>query len=374
MKKTMLLMVLSLYCGAASLAQTFHAIVFCNTIDPDIGPAVVIDYNNMSRHLAIVEKQLENDYVFNICKLDGSHCTRANLKALIDGLEVGPDDVVMAYYSGHGAHAPQNESDPWPQFCMNTLDESLWLPMSSLDKWIEAKNPRLRIIVAQCCNVVMDGVTVKPLSMWASKGRATPMDGFDGGNYRKLFSVRGRVMSTSSELGQYSWCRGDIGSLYTNHFLNSFASLGKGGIEAGWQPLLSTTKALMDKERIRDAQGRTWIQNPYFQVNVSEGGERRVTKRDDGHSTKDTGTLEEALMALVDKRIAVDRRLGMIDAVNRRYFHPGQKVVTIAADMKTAVDYEEPVDFLRRVCLSDYVSGISVLSVGDNIIKVHELK
>ncbi len=367
MKKYITFLAICISCLAIH-AQTFHAIIFCNTIDESIGASMGVEYANLGRHFSLLEKALEDEYVFNIIKLDGPNCSRTNLKAIIDELEVGPDDVIFTYYGGHGSHADNNSSDPWPQFCMNTgfENQSNWVPMALLDKWISGKNPRLRVIMANCCNVIQSETTIKP--MWASEGRSTPMDGINGNNFKKLFSAKGNVMATSSELGQYSWCRSDIGGIFTNFFLNSLVEVGKGQVTPDWNALLSKVKKETDNCPIQDMYGKKWSQNPYYKVNLSNAEPRPRVDND-----RRPNSLESELNQIVNKSIPQEQRLRMINTVAGKYL-AGKKIVTIAADMKTAVDYEDPVDFLRRICLSDYISAMSVLSEGNTIVKVHELK
>ena len=136
-------------------AQTIHTIVFCNTIDQSIGQSMSIEFLNMKNQVRTWAGLI--DYDEDHHELDGRNCTRANLKAVIDDMDVEPDDVILTFYGGHGSHA-ENDSDPWPQYCMNSGFENQgnWVPMASLQKWIEAKHARLSVIISNCCNVVQD--------------------------------------------------------------------------------------------------------------------------------------------------------------------------------------------------------------------------
>lgn len=115
-------------------AQTFHAIVFCNTSDRSIGESMSVELANVSRNLGVLERLLEDDYLFEITRIDGPNCTGANLRQIINAMEVGPDDVVFTFYGGHGSHAPNNAEDPWPQYCMNTVTKANGY------QWLKSKN------------------------------------------------------------------------------------------------------------------------------------------------------------------------------------------------------------------------------------------
>ena len=94
-------------------AQTIHTIVFCNTIDQSIGQSMSIEFLNMKNQVRTWAGLI--DYDEDHHELDGRSCTRANLKAVIDDMDVEPDDVILTFYGGHGSHA-ENDPDPWPQY------------------------------------------------------------------------------------------------------------------------------------------------------------------------------------------------------------------------------------------------------------------
>ena len=361
MKKLLFSITLCLFYITQLQAQTFHAIVFCNTIDESIGQSMTTELSNVARNMGILESLLEDDYYFITSVIDGKNCSRDYIKRLIDNMEVGPDDVIFTFYGGHGSHAPNNADDPWPQYCMNTGNQNLWLPMAQLDKWLASKNPRLRVIVSNCCNKEQDFVTIKP--MWATNERATKMDTYNAEPFRKLFSQRGRIMSTSSKLGQYSWCNG-YGGVFTNQFWDAMDKLGQGKISPTWNSLLETASQELN---IQTKEGIV-KQTPYYDIRLNEPKDRVRTPR------PTETTLAQALAKLTDKSIGQNTRLAMIPEIRSKYFNNGSMVITVASDMTTAVDYENAADFLNRICLSPYIKGITILNDDINRLKVHELR
>ncbi len=349
-----------------SNAQTFHAIVFCNTIDRSIGHSMSVELNNVTRNFGILENLLEDDYLFQITSIDGSQCSRKNIQSLIDGMRISPEDVVFVFYGGHGSHAPNNSEDPWPQLCMNTSDQSQWLPLALVDKWVAQKNPRLRIIMANCCNVAQDGVTIKP--MWVNDERATKLDGLNAMAFSKLFAQTGNVMVTSSRLGQYSWCN-PYGGMFTNQFWGAMEKLGRGHINPDWDSLMADAGREIS---VNTKDMGIVKQTPYYRVNLHTNGP--VPPPGGNTIPPANNTLSGSIAKLVDKRIAQDTRLAMIPGIMSRYFNPGSKVITVASDMTTMVEYEDAADFLHRICLSPYISGIALLNDDRQNLKVHELR
>lgn len=356
--------------------QTLRAIVFCNTIDESIGQSMQVELNNVLNQIQSLNALLDYDFQLEI--LDGPKCTRANLKRIIDEMEVYPEDVVLTFYGGHGSHAENNEDDPWPQYCMNSGFENQgnWVPMAELEKWIAAKNPRLRIILSNCCNKEQSGTTIKPL--WADGGRSTSLNGLNANHYKKLFSVSGCVMSTSSKLGQYSWCN-MYGGIYTNDFWTVMNMVGKGQVTPDWESVLDKVYEICSSREIRTNEyPYKAVQNPYHKVKL---GKPKVDdgKDDNGGDKpriepKNINPLARALERLVDKRISQDRRLDMIPEILQQFFGYGSKVMTYGNDMKTAVELEDASVFLRRICLSPYIRQINIIKESSDLLEVHEVR
>lgn len=345
--------------------QTLRAIVFCNTIDESIGQSMKVEFNNVVNQIQSLNALLDYDFQLEI--LDGPKCTRANLKSIIDKMEVNPEDVVLTFYGGHGSHAENNEDDPWPQYCMNSGFENQgnWVPMAELEKWVAAKNPRLRIILSNCCNKEQSGTTIKPL--WADGGRSTSLNGLNANHYKKLFSVSGCVMSTSSKLGQYSWCN-MYGGIYTNDFWTVMNMVGKGQVAPDWESVLDKVYEICSSREIRTNEyPYKAVQNPYHKVEL--GNNPKIDKKD-GHNLN---PLSRALEKLVDKRISQDERLDMIPEILKQFFEYDSQVMTYGNDMKTAVDLEDASVFLRRICLSSDIRQINILNRSSNLLEVHEV-
>lgn len=368
MKKEMRNLIFTVLLFAATLtsAQTMHVIVVCNTQDKNIGTSVMKD-------LEIVKSKTQDlanilDYDFTYEELSGSKCTRANLKAAIDDLEVTNEDVVLTYYSGHGSHA-MNDNDPWPQYCMNTGFENQgnWVPMALLDKWVAAKNPRLRIIIADCCNKESSATTIKP--KWMDDGKATIVNKANVANYQKLFSAKGSVMVTSSKLGQYSFC-GNIGGFFTNDFWDVMQMVGNGHVAADWQSMLTKVASLTGGRTIRtDTYPYTATQNPYFVVDASGSFSTIV-----GDGTNGIETIERSLATLSNKKLSLSERQAMIPQIKAKHFGGVKYIVIVGNDLTTNVDREEVDVYLQRICLSEEIVGVSVVKRTESMVKVHEVR
>ena len=356
-------------------AQTLHAIIACNTTDRGIGEGMRSDLKNMRNAAQIIAANLDceyDEYVF-----EGSDCTKSQITECISNMDVERDDVVMFFYGGHGTHAENNSNDPWPQMCMNTNIESLFFPVASLDRLISAKHPKLSVILTNCCNKEDGSVSIKPL--YAQSKDATSLGNYNAEAFRKLFfENKGKVIMTSSKLGQYSWC-GTNGGLFTNHLLDVFDAVGTNKISPTWAALCQSTH---DRTLACNNLPGGARQEPYFEINVEgeTGGSTvpptpPVPPAPPAHSSE---TLFKALQTLVDHEQSKDRRLEHIAAVRNKFFTSDAHVVTVGRNGTSKIMYEDVETFLRRLALSDNIKQINVLEGTDNsknfLITVHEVR
>lgn len=377
MKHTLRISALSLFswvlgCLAVE-AQTLHTVVFCNTIDESIGRSMSIEFLNMKNQVKTWAGLI--DYDEDNHELDGMHCTRANLKSIIDHMDVDEDDVILTFYGGHGSHA-QNDPDPYPQYLMNSGFENQgnWVPMTTLRKWVEAKGARLSIIISNCCNVVQEATTKKPL--WAMGGNYTRLDNLNANNYKKLFAAKGVVMATSSKVPEPSWCGIPDGGLYTCDFIQAMKLVGTGAVAPDWNSVLDKAYSLCAARDIVDRDGQHHRQHPY-QKFFPNGNPRPVPPPpgpDDVDKRKDSDPLGQALLDLVNKNKDQSSRLAMIPSIVNRHFGGYSKVMTVGTDMETVVEYENPRDFLRRICLSPYIKQVNIVSKDGGMLTVHEIR
>jgi hypothetical protein len=352
----------------STIAQTLHTIVFCNTIDSSIGESMSLEFINVKSQIKTLAGLI--DYDEDNHELDGKNCTRSNLKSIIDQLEIEEDDVILTFYGGHGSHA-EDDPDPWPQYLMNSGFENQdnWVPMATLQKWIEAKHARLSVIISNCCNSIQAATTKKPL--WAMGGDYTKLDNTRAENYKKLFAAKGLVMATSSRVSEPSWCGIPHGGLYTCDFIQAMKLVGTGEIAPDWNSVLNKAYDLCAARDIVDKEGQHHKQHPY-QKFYSKG-----TSTPPSNAPRpriDNDPLGQALLDLVNKDKDQAYRLSMIPNIVNKHFGGYNKVMTVGTDMQTAVDYEDPKDFLRRICLSPYIKQVNIVNKKGGILIVHEVR
>lgn len=377
MKKSIITFLLLLSVVAAPLcvkAQAIHVLVACCTEDATIGEGVKANREHMTNLLQNVIAVLDCEYSFTT--LEHKDVTKANVEQWIRDLIVEPDDAVIVFYNGHGGRAVE-DTDPFPQMCMNTpSNQSLYMPVAQVDKLLSQKNPRLRVIITECCNSESKGIKVKPLYAMAA-GDYTSLNSYSAKALRDLFiNARGKVMMSSSKAKEYSWLN-QFGGYFVNNFIDAFENAtASGKTSASWDAIFAELHDKTWATNIVDRDGRVWHQEPIKDISSVSNNDRPVIKKKD--EAKQTGTLFESLQYLVDKNVSTDTRLSRVAEVKARHFTADAKVMTVGTDMSTIVDYEDIDAFLRRVAISPYIVQLNVMSGSDNgknsVIKVHEVR
>lgn len=353
-------------------AQTLHVLIACCTEDPTIGRGMQSNKEHMTQLIQNVIGV--TDCLSDVTTFEHGDVTKANVTEWIRNLIIEPDDVVMFFYGGHGGRA-LNDSDPFPQMCMNVpSNQALYMPVSHVDSLLKAKHPRLRIIITECCNSEDAGIKKKPLYAM-SAGDYTSESQFSAKALRDLFfNSKGVVKMSSSKAKEYSWCTAN-GGIFIDNFIDAFnAATESGKTSASWESIFMKVHDKTWQTDIRDREGRIWHQEPIGHISAEVKSDKVIDK--DDH--KDTSTLFKSLQTLLDKSVDVDTRLSRIAAVKSSHFTSNAQILTVGADMSTVVDLEDVDTFLRRIVLSGNIKQVNVLKGMDtgknSSIKVHELR
>lgn len=201
-------------------------------------------------------------------------------------------------------------------------------------------------------------------------GDYTKLDGVSAEKYKELFSAKGLVMATSSTVPEPSWCNAITGGLFTSDFIDVLQMVGSGSVLPDWNSVLKKTYDRCTERDIVDRDGNHYKQHPYYKVS---GGKGPVPPPPPTPRV-DNDPLQQALNELVNKDVDQDVRLGKRQGILSRYFSGVSKVRTVGTDMKTVVEFENPDDFLRRICLSPFIKKVNVLNKDNGTLIVHEIR
>lgn len=188
-------------------AAALHAIIVADVNDTSIGA---------DQDVAAIQKM--TDTIRRATCLGGEDIVivagrgkRVVIENTLNQLSVNPDDVVIFYYSGHGANP--GGGDRWPMLGIEGQSTPVpnLLKLSSVKKTLQSKNPRFLITMADACN--------KPMPGSADRGRRQSNQ---PAGFKKLFlGYKGTIIASSSIPYQYSYGDPQNGGLFTQQFLNA---------------------------------------------------------------------------------------------------------------------------------------------------------
>lgn len=164
---------------------------------------------------------------------------------------------IVFYFSGHGANFGD---DAFPHLSIGN-DK---VAVNKLNSEIGACNPRLRFILADCCNNFIQGVSNIP-------NTANPTD---EELVKKLFwnfggpSVKKTVLICAAEKGDYSYSV-DSGSIFQQMFRKAFYQCTTNdNVDVSWEQIKSRTfeevKKILDKQT--KSTGIQYGQKPIFRI------------------------------------------------------------------------------------------------------------
>ncbi|MEA5427620.1 caspase family protein [Arcicella lustrica] len=164
---------------------------------------------------------------------------------------------IVFYFSGHGANFGD---EIFPRFSFGNEV----LAMNKLNAMIGACNPRLRFILADCCNNFIQGMSQIP-------NTANPTD---EDLVKKLFwdfgasNVKKTILICAAERGEYSYSV-ESGSIFQQMFRKAFYECtSNDNINTSWEQIKNRT--MKEVKRILDRQSKTtginYGQSPIFTI------------------------------------------------------------------------------------------------------------
>ena len=270
MKRAITLFIL--LCMVFSLsANTIHTIVFVDTNDQSIGAGVGVNASKFQNWANMIADALKADgYTQRVYYYSGNQCSKANLLNVVASLNC-TDDIVLFFYGGHGGRSV-NDVSKFPRMCLGSTVENQFVPVSQLNSLLQQKNPRLQIIIADCCNSYYNGNI--PMGRMVAMGGSSKRTSYPSSKVRELFlKRRGSIISAGATMGEYGWVNSVNGGIFTNSFIDSFDfSIERTGEQLSWQHIFKDAKDLtFELSQIAYMDRRiTKTQTPVYDINVGE--------------------------------------------------------------------------------------------------------
>lgn len=261
-----LLLILSPVIHTSAQAATLHALLIGDSHDDELGEAIIEDMNRM--HKAVKKISNITKLQKNEIQLCGSKANRKNVLEKIKKLKVESDDVIIAYFTMHG-YRSKSKSSRWPDLFFG--EDNGGVDMDYFTTLIAEKNPRLLIVLADCCNVY---VTPGEISSTWRKKSPQPVSrsvrrNMISSNYDRLFlDTYGVIMASGSQPGEPSYGSDEEGSLFTLAFVESLESVTDDGDRATWKAVFEEIEEYVEDETDEDDE-MDEPQTPQYQLSIS---------------------------------------------------------------------------------------------------------
>ena len=360
--KRVTLFLLTIAIATSIKGQTIHAISFANTIDTKVGVSCAVDHNRFCREVFQIANNI--GYDVTVYPYLGENCTKENLDGVLSSLRCSKEDIVIFYYTGHGTRS-KDDTSQFPQMCLKyTYQEDKFVPVHRVVEKLRKDGARLNLVLTDCCNSVVAGVSTKGLL--EAETKAPVHNAAVAANYRKLFvDARGMVVATSSRKGQTSGCNQQIGGFFSFLFFEYalYGATNNKGIvkDVTWRNVLDCTYEVM-KSNVQHT--------PYYVIQLA--GQTAPTSP----TTTTTSTISQTqpspvlaenqelakdIAILLNPTHTMDYRLQHASTLATKWFTPDAKVATMARNGQTILDYEDISDYLRRLAVSSHIKQVNII-------------
>lgn len=226
-------------------ASDLHAILTTDLNAYKIERAIKKDLDRMQKEIKSIVK-------FTGLKLKeklfiGKKTDPQELIDYLRDLEVGQDDVILFYFSGHGFRMNQSINCPWPILAFEK--SGVGIQFEEIASFLKAKNARLTLIFADCCNHASNFKFPKKIidendELFQKSVKIRLKE-----RYCKLFlEPSGLLVVSSAQAGEYSYTSNIEGSLYTIALTNGLKEILKGSLQQiSWKNLIEITKNNLEK-------------------------------------------------------------------------------------------------------------------------------
>jgi len=378
----LLMIVAGMLCAINAYAQikelpVFHAILFADTNDKNIGKTTELDLSKVSSMLVEVQSSLQGEMEFKYYIYPGNYCSPENLHRVLNDINIKPGkDVVFFYYSGHGVRSMRDTSE-YPQMCLGLglSQQSRMISVEGLDREIAKRNPRLRFTISDCCNSVSENVTPK---LEISKGPSV-VSNRTKANYKELFLKKyGNVIVTSSRKGETSSCNLEVGGFFTFCLMHVMEQAVKQNV-TDWNTIIKSTY----KNTVNVSNANM---HPVYNVQISDQkpdpspSPSPSPHSDDSNIVTAEDNLLPALRRLIDTTKTPESRLAMASTILRDYFANTDVIVeSLGRDSRTVVNTETSRDFAERLAIESRLLNFNIIKAPRNgsgkitHLRIHEI-
>ena len=354
-------------------AQKIHRIIFADTNDSSIGEGVQVNVSNFLEFTLDVASGLGMENACESAKVfTGSSCNNSNLRTCISNFSCGSEDIVIFGYFGHGGRSKDDPSE-FPQMCLGSNNPSDFVPLEDVKDALVRKGAKFVFVTGDCCNNYA-GIGKKRGTLAA--GGPTTLTSNNSVVMQKLFGIKGSVISSGCQKGEYSWINSITGGFFTNGFLEEFENyLDENPSEPDWNKLFEKVRSnvvAVSRERLKN-QGN-YVQTPIWRVDKIGSP---IIKKPDSPKVDD-GTIRSQLLKLVDKSMDQTARKGLIPDV-KNYFTSDCVIEIYGKGGETLLGVKNIDGYLRTITASPFLNNFVIqheekdASGKIKLLRVHEI-
>jgi hypothetical protein len=252
--------------NAEEAKTVIHLVVVASTNDKTIGPSCKKDMDRMV--------QTFNDLAVSMgiaCKpktISGAEISKAKLEREIGLLQPAPRDIVVFYYSGHGFRKPKdNRRFPYIDLRSNPNEDYMVASKNMEDIFndLSAKPGRLKLVLSDCCNTLVDATNAISSPIPNPKGFGLLLNEL---NYRALFfdPKTTAILMNAAGPGERATSNNEFGGFFSYFFKVSLqTSCGLYKNNVSWNQVFEEVK----RNTIYKAE-HTYCDKPYIPENICE--------------------------------------------------------------------------------------------------------
>lgn len=372
--KRILVFGLLLITGSRLYSQTFHYLGFYDTNDSSIGQGVKVDLERTTELANTLSDAMASfGYKSDMKIYSGSRCGKENLMAALDAMQTSPDDIVLFFYNGHGAHALGDE-DRFPQMCLGEIYQSNYVPATLVKNILVGMGVRFAMVITACCNSESEWVTPKETEI---RNAGVPNQSRLLEICRKMFiEPEGWVMFTSSRRGEYSWVNSMNGTWFVRHSFDAWNNMMSGSLPIGWESFCARVQQTCSADPIH-YHDQVYLQHPDYLLSwqiLEDLPVENITPRTASAVPEAFQDLNISVNRLLDKSLSQSQKQALIQDIKTKWLRSNTIVITYLEDRNTMIRYEKADEFLRRLSLSSAITRVSFFQSDNNKYSVYEYR
>lgn len=330
---------LACVCFAQTAKPKMYVVAFADIDDKKIGAGEEKNLKHFDQFIGVIRAQL-NGFI-DVQDVDeyagGIHCSKNSLVDWMNEFSCGSNDVVVFAYMGHGTRSTKDDRTQFPQMCLGSTYDADFVNLEWVKNQLLKKNPRLCVVLGDCCNNYGQNVSNKPLVQDpdVTLASCSPNDNHVQALKTLFCDSYGSVIASGSKPGEYSWINTDTSDkvhagFFMDAFIRAVNAVSSSSNNNLWDNVFQKVASDPSFLSIKDVDGNIYTQHPIYKVDVRNTPNNRPPIIDYPDPIIEKTPLSKALLSIGDDRIDSRTRVKNIDIVFDNYFADGALVYFVS--------------------------------------------